>query len=64
MTTASDIEQQAFDTANKSLLTLEELARQLEAMPIEERLPSSAINAREAPALPRARVYCVAPHSL
>lgn len=38
MTTPSDIEQQAFDTANKSLLTLEELARQLEAMPIEERL--------------------------
>jgi len=38
MTISSDNEQQAFDTANISLLTLEELARQLEAMPVLERL--------------------------
>ncbi|MFT6260864.1 MAG: magnesium transporter [Crocinitomicaceae bacterium] len=38
MTISSDIEQQAFDAANKNLFILEELARQLEVLPIGDRL--------------------------
>lgn len=47
MTASSDVEQQAFDAANKSLFILEELARQLEALPIEERLDRWRLCAEE-----------------
>jgi magnesium transporter len=58
MTTSCDVEQQAFDAANKNLFILEELARQLEAMPIDERLNHwrQCVDEEQAAVLPLLRV--------